>query len=717
MAYNFRNFITEKCIQIPRLQREFAFGRVDPISKGKRTRFLDAIFDTITSKEQLYLNFIYGTSDGNYFYPLDGQQRLTILFLLYWYVINKTEPDNELLVDEKKSRFMYDTRYSSTMFFQELVHFKYQGGTPVVDQIKDEAWFELAWQYDGNISGCLEVLAYIDEKARDLSISVSDIDAITFDVIDIDAYEMSDDIYIKINSRGKQLTEFENFKSAFLEKIKSLDMTMHKRIAGKFDDQWTKIFWQFVDLDAKETAAQQLDAMIFNYVRYISQVLIWEKSLDNTIDVNQGYSLISNVGNIFQSVDDFIYFEKWFDIFSSIDDIDTWCSERFYYEKNSVTPTDTSKIRLWTEQNPNLLKNLAKGDSSRNSEALFYALAVYLMNKDKIEGSDFLLRFRSVRNLLESGAKTAYNNMLRYSASANDMTGAFKQVKMFVLGEDISNIKGSYRLNLTQMKYEQNKNAWLNEHPEYLEIIVKLEDNDKIHGNTANIGFENPDEMQHYTDLVSGDNLSFTRSLLAFCYHFPTKSNEATYFPTNTSNNSNFFRGPVVNSKVKSSDRNERTRDEEMLAILRDNDLSAILAMPETVIRQCKMDNCFPPEYYALAYPKFYIENNKEFYEYGNVRYFSAIGLCLTNKSISQWHSYRNSILLTIDALTKYTVEWLDDNSGIMWGNDIVLKSTQEGFQLIKADQTIPIIVTEPNGQYDTVDRVQRGLQLIRENR
>lgn len=705
MTNSFFDFISNRYIQVPRLQREFAFGREDNVSREKRTRFIDTIFNSIIKKEPLYLNFVYGTSNGEAFVPLDGQQRLTILFLLHWYFIKKNKSENFLLDSTGHSRFMYDTRYSSTVFFQELTKFEPEDSyNLMVKQVRDMPWFELAWENDANIAGCLTVLDYIDKKAKSLkdderNISVDDLKVITFDEIDIEAYEMSDDIYIKINSRGKQLTEFENFKAAFLEKVKSLDSNIHKYISEKFDNDWTRVFWQLVDFNSKLTPAEQLDSMMFNYIRYIAQVLIWEKSIDTSIDVNEGYSLISNVSKIFRTVEDFIEFEKWFDIFVPFEDIEAWCNDRFYQFSSAVVPNDTNKIRLW--QDPNLLKNLTTGTTSRSSEALFYGLAVYLMNQESIDEKNFLLRFRSVRNFLEAGAKNAYNNTLRYSESANDMEIALKQIKNVILGVDSSEVTENSRLRKSQIEYEEKKNTWILENPTAFETIVMLEDNDKIRGNTINIGFENTKAMRRYAKLVGGDNLFLTRSLLSFGYQFPVKSKETTYFPTNTSPNSTFFR-----SKIE--------KDNNLVGILNANGFDVFAEISDDFINQCEQDSKYNPEYYAVKYPKYYIENNGQPYQYGNVRKFRKIGQCLTNKSNVQWFNFRNSILLTVmDQANDLRVEWLEDNSGLTWDGDKVLKSTTGGFELTIGENKTSIVVYDPDGNYDVEDRVKKGVHLI----
>lgn len=44
---------------------------------------------SIISDKLINLDFIYGNLDGDTFLPLDGQQRLTTLFLLHWYAYEK----------------------------------------------------------------------------------------------------------------------------------------------------------------------------------------------------------------------------------------------------------------------------------------------------------------------------------------------------------------------------------------------------------------------------------------------------------------------------------------------------------------------------------------------------------------------------------------------------------------------------------------------------
>ena len=120
--------VTFDKIEIPMIQRDYAQGREG--EKEIRSRFLNAIFSTLSNDEQesLELDFIYGSfwkpedKGKNKFIPLDGQQRLTTLFLLYWYIgLNELETDKWNQIKSSLSKFTYETRTSSRRFCENLV--------------------------------------------------------------------------------------------------------------------------------------------------------------------------------------------------------------------------------------------------------------------------------------------------------------------------------------------------------------------------------------------------------------------------------------------------------------------------------------------------------------------------------------------------------------------------------------------------------------------
>ena len=81
--YSFKDLFNEeiKGIEIPIIQRDYAQGRKS--ESRIRNRFLEALFKAVTETDKhITLDFVYGEIDPNgILIPLDGQQRITTLFL------------------------------------------------------------------------------------------------------------------------------------------------------------------------------------------------------------------------------------------------------------------------------------------------------------------------------------------------------------------------------------------------------------------------------------------------------------------------------------------------------------------------------------------------------------------------------------------------------------------------------------------------------------
>lgn len=158
-----------KKIIIPIIQRDYAQGRKGSDVTRVRGRFLESLYKAVTEKP-ITLDFVYGDIDdeGN-MTPLDGQQRLTTLFLLHWYAAKKGNISEENYEFLKK--FSYETRYSARYFCIDLVDYKPEFKTAISKEIVNQAWFPLDWENDPTISSMLVMLDAIDDKFKDVLIS------------------------------------------------------------------------------------------------------------------------------------------------------------------------------------------------------------------------------------------------------------------------------------------------------------------------------------------------------------------------------------------------------------------------------------------------------------------------------------------------------------------------------------------------------------------
>ena len=223
-------------------------------TKEVRTEFLDALYNYLEeNRPNRDLDFVYGTlqkgdntEERVHFIPLDGQQRLTTLFLLHWFlyqISDNTELKDDFrkkLLDGDKSQFTYETRQSSIDFCDALMRAEIDMGSLLMIKDKDdndipslsatlqnENWYYRIWNNDPTIQSMLVMLDAIYLKFKKKAefferLMDEDNPIITFIFMDLKEYKLTDDLYIKMNSRGKPLSKFENFKAKFEQYIKGL---------------------------------------------------------------------------------------------------------------------------------------------------------------------------------------------------------------------------------------------------------------------------------------------------------------------------------------------------------------------------------------------------------------------------------------------------------------------------------------------------------------
>ena len=278
---SFWNLIKEKNIVIPIIQRDYAQGRFG--QEYLRERFLKQLFQSLKSDKTLVLDFVYGSYENNILYPLDGQQRLTTLWLLHWYLSLCTgflNSDREVL-----SHFSYATRISSRSFCEKLcsIQFEYNRKTGkeysrednIVAFIKNQHWFYTSYEQDPTIQSMLRMLGGTTKADKDDNDIVDGIEEICvnlsqetlagylnklksvdspikFYTLDMEDKNLplSDDLYIKMNARGKVLTDFENFKVDLLNYkpdgenlLVNEDGKTEDSFSHLLDTKWTDIFW------------------------------------------------------------------------------------------------------------------------------------------------------------------------------------------------------------------------------------------------------------------------------------------------------------------------------------------------------------------------------------------------------------------------------------------------------------------------------------------
>lgn len=291
-TYTFWELIKSCNVIIPKLQRDYAQGRKhDPAIEQIRNSLIDEIYSSLTKKTTLVLNFIYGEKETDRFIPVDGQQRLTTLFLLHWYVFKRTDYSDGL--DCLKS-FSYETRDTSQRFCKNICDIKIDFSKETISgQIKECYWFTRNFAMDPTIKSMLVVMDTLHNRFR----SIENIDSIKDALLDDDCpisflwlempnFQQTSDLYIKMNARGKLLSDFEIFK-AKLQNSKILDKLLDENsgemdrilFISKYNNEYSEFFYKLFQSEYDNALMDFIKEMIRDsYLSYVSRCGVPQKT-------------------------------------------------------------------------------------------------------------------------------------------------------------------------------------------------------------------------------------------------------------------------------------------------------------------------------------------------------------------------------------------------------------------------------------------------------
>lgn len=314
-ANTFWKLISQYNITIPRLQRDYAQGRKNnPAIVQIRNSLIDELYNHLTQDSSvLELNFVYGRTANGDFTPIDGQQRLTTLYLLHWYIFSRADYAEGL---SRLEKFSYLTRDTSIRFCNYLCKTSIDFSKSSIEaQIKDCFWYTGSFGGDPTVQSMLVMLDTIHAKfggcpdfvaAKDRL--VSEDCNITFLWLQMEDFQKADDLYIKMNARGKLLSDFEIFKaklqnSVILANILAPSSGEAEKMAyiSKYNNAFAELFYQLFE-DHYDTAMMDYVKAIFrdDYFCYVARCGV------NQRYYRDDYSRINTMnGNVF-----FSYLEK-----------------------------------------------------------------------------------------------------------------------------------------------------------------------------------------------------------------------------------------------------------------------------------------------------------------------------------------------------------------------------------------------------------------------
>lgn len=698
-----------KKIIIPIIQRDYAQGRRDEESGRVRTRFLKSLYEAIT-EIPITLDFVYGDIDENgVMTPLDGQQRLTTLFLLHWYAAkrgNVKVEDYEFL-----KNFSYETRYSARDFCSYLIDFEPSFLMAVSKEIMDQSWFPLDWNKDSTIASMLTMLDAIQAKFAEVDGLWEKLNegAISFYFLPIKDMGLTDELYIKMNSRGKPLTTFEHFKAELEHEIKKIDDEICKRVMKKIDIDWTDMLWRYRGSD------NVIDDEFLRYLRFICDIICYKNGGTmqgrrlTEFDLIDEYFAAKNE----KAEENILLMERFFDV---------WCIDNLKEQPSSFITrfisTGHAPGKIMFENKPDLfddcIRNYADVYGGRNRAfplnriILLYAVVVYLLNKDSISEEEFARRFRVIHNLTRNSEDEISDSTQR--SSGNRMPAILRQVDSIILNGVVDD-KIENNFNVYQLSEEAEKLEWVTNNQEYEEVLFELEDHELLFGRVGIVGLDNPEYFRKFIDLFMCKKDAIDCALLVMrdytqkdsvYWRYQIGSSALTKAWSNLFHNG--AAGGMENTKIALHDLLELDEEysEQMLYQIAAN-----------YLKECEEERAFDWRYYYVKYSdafrpgrygKIYWENKVDA-PYELVILYAE--LYLSQNSYQPFLKLIDESALSRDGLGKYLIV-----------GDYRIECVNDGFYLRNMnDNTVveTLKISQNEAGIDTENRVEKANDWYRE--
>ncbi len=471
-------------IVIPTIQRDYAQGRKnDPKIAQIRKTFLQALVQSLTENQELELDFVYGSLNHKTLELLDGQQRLTTLFLLHCYLVHKNKLNIKEIdvVKERLQKFSYQTRTSSKLFISQLVAKLVEmewSGKPSMT-IENEAWFLAVWRKDPTIISILTMLDELDsllasktaDELNKLWVNLSNQSVLNFYLLPMDEFSLTDELYIKMNARGVQLTEFENFKAwlqGFLEH--KIDTSKANAFFQSIDTTWTDLIWTMSKDWGKSFDASFIHffkiCLLCEHQKYLSK----NKSVDSTNE-DDIESLVSRL-----RLNLFISQTEYMDLFSNevsntIDHITALLDFAVAYQKQHKIFEILSKDKPSYEEQANF--------------ATAYYFTKYIQNIDQFED------WNRISGWLVKNAKGYYNSeklMLSVLDALEQLAihighdSVLDKISTLHQHQNIIELCSKTAFEKSHIEHEIEKAKLIIQNPAWKELLKKYEEHNYFYG-------------------------------------------------------------------------------------------------------------------------------------------------------------------------------------------------------------------------------------------
>lgn len=567
-------------IVIPKIQRDYAQGRKkseDPRAALVRGKILNDIFNSnengidfqiVFGSEEIRKEISKDRTNAHVFIPIDGQQRLTTLFLLTLYR-DKLENKKELEV-----KFIYETRRAATDFCVDIVNNDWPDfpNVPPKKAITESTWFQQYWLQDPTVDAMLRMLDDIHKKYSDFG-DIPNIDKIYFSYFNLGLALRSDEIYLKMNTRGKELTQFENLKATIEKEFGELVPKSWKK---KIDSIWQDSFWQ------ENNPTQVPDSRILRFIANLLFVKLAdhqdfgkcnaldEQSIANYENIPELYNRLLCMIQLFNIAEkakkgEYVSTDPFVNAFKIIGITETFIYLTYFFD---TVYKGFDLLPYWTYSGSHIL------DQNYSQRAALYGAALYIQNEYSVTGNNNGARewMRFVWNIAENDVDD-FSGFYRVCRLFDEMQelGALKDVLTLLSSVDSEKLSGT-----DQFKEERAK-ASIKDNSQLLRIVKQAESHAFFHGCIRflfdtlqkDIWTDFEIKVKNLNDLIpeKESDRKTVESLMEYLSDDELKDVFHKYYVNNTNNN---LRGILQYSPIREAlnDFFKRSRNDEGLTLL-----------------------------------------------------------------------------------------------------------------------------------------------------
>ncbi|TKZ34320.1 DUF262 domain-containing protein [Brachyspira catarrhinii] len=469
---------------IPEIQRDYVWGNNEIVLR----RFLKNIFNNINNDKENKLDigffYSYKVYQNEEIYALiDGQQRITTLVLLYWYIG---------IGEDYIKKFKFKVRENCNNFLEKLLEENISkigkiNGESISERIKNCIWYLSIWDNDPTVKSMLKALDIIEYEFNKITENKEDIknniksnieQNIIFTCITNDDRGLEKE-YISLNARGRELEKYEKLKAILVEDMdnkKVEDMKDEKKkyeYLEKWEKDWQDILWECKGDN------------VYNTDNIWNAVLYWARDIfviENNIckpdtekeEIYFDFDLMSIKGKNDKG-------ENYKDILLKIFD---WIipALKIINENKDLF----QKKCQFNDKKVIDIDKIIEGDKKESykltdgQRALFYGLLYLVKNEDK----EILEKIRVFRNLIENSNINS-DNLVASAVKSLELLSK-KTISDFPnkLLDNNKEIKGIS----PEQKYEEAlKLEIFNKYSNYKETILKIENDALFKGRIKNI--------------------------------------------------------------------------------------------------------------------------------------------------------------------------------------------------------------------------------------